>query len=41
MDLPHARPHHAPTHPQLGIGPDARPKRKKPSREGWAKRLYY
>jgi hypothetical protein len=30
----------APT-PQLGIGPDARPKRKKPNREGWAKRLYY
>jgi len=26
---------------QLGIGPDARPKRKKPNREGWAKRLYY
>jgi len=23
-----------PTHPQVGIGPDAHPKRKKPNREG-------
>jgi hypothetical protein len=34
-------PHHATPHPQLGIGPVTHPKRKKPNREGWAKRLYY
>jgi len=38
---PHTHTHATPRgHHQLGIGPDAAPKRKKPNREGWAKRLY-
>jgi len=46
MDPPPPRPSLAqspcPTpQPQVGIGPDARPKRKKPNLVGWAKRLYY
>ena len=30
-----------PTHPKVGIGPEALPERKKPNLGGWAKRLYY